>query len=116
MTAQTQTPRARRKETYHQVLRIVAHNTGGHQPPLVRLSAVKIAASHAGLDAKQVEKAIQAARENGDLLADPDGERVARTDAASLRAIIETEVERDEPRTELIAACNRRLREQGGER
>lgn len=108
---QRQTPRARRRETYERVFGIVAHNTGGTQPPMAALSSVKIAASHAGLDPDQVSKAIRAARENGDLLVDPAGERVACCDAASLRAVLRVEADRAEPWRALIAQCNRRLRE-----
>lgn len=111
MTAQAPVSRARRKETYERVCRIVAYNTGGPQPPMAALYSVKTIASHAGLDAGQVDRAIRAARENGDLLVDPAGERVACCDGESLRAVIDAEVARAEPRPELIGACNRRLRD-----
>lgn len=95
---------------YRRLLGIVEHNTGGPQPPMAWERSIRTIAGHAGLDSEAVGKAIRAARGNGDLITvTRDGRRLARTDEDSIRAVLEWEVERDDPSKELVAKCNRAL-------
>lgn len=103
------------RRVYERVLRIVQYNTGGPQPASVwRLSTVSIA-TNAGMDSNQVDKAVRAARDNGDLLAhDRDGHtRLARTDTASVRSLLLEEADREPSDKALVGKCNRLLDEAG---
>lgn len=109
--------RQERKAVYEGVLRAVERNTGGRQPAGIRLTTLLANRCRAGDDREQVEKAIRAARENGDLIrwADHEGRtRLARTDDDSLLEVIEQEAETENPDQGLIGWCND-LRQQGGD-
>jgi hypothetical protein len=105
------------KERYLTLLRTVAHNTGGPQPPAARLSSVALTlVNHGSLSREGFRSALQAAIENHDVarLTDPrDGstERLVLVTEPDLVALIEWLGEMDPTPRGLIAAANQELQE-----
>lgn len=93
MPEAAQETRADRRARYQQVLRAVAHNTGGPQAPGVRPFTLRtILSGHGSLEADAVDSVITAALDNDDLLAwrDADGEvRVTLRTVPDLRRLLE---------------------------
>lgn len=105
------------KERYHQLLRTVAHNTGGPQPPAARLSSIAVTlVAHGSMSRSQFQSALQAAVENHDLarVTDPrDGstERVVLVTEPDLLALIEWLAAIEGDTSGLIGAANAELQE-----
>lgn len=100
--------RAESRERYETILAIVAHNTGGRQPPLASKRAILTSAGHAGIDGMAARRTLEAAVANDDLFAYEGAYAVV--DSPSLRAVIEATVEADTPTDKrLVATANRLL-------
>lgn len=107
MSAQKETnteARARRREEYEQVLRIVECNTGGKQPALIARTSLLQLATQAGLSIDRARKRIQAAVGNEDLL-EWNG-KLARADRESLQAVVAEENAAEYPRVGLLKRCD----------
>lgn len=104
--------RAERKELYEKVLRTVDENTGGEVmlPGQSETRLGTILKSHASEDAAAVEKAVQAAVDNGDLIRYPgtvrDCQRLAVAEEEQLREVLAAmneRVERARQTMEIVA-------------
>lgn len=112
--------RADRKRAYEHVLGVIDAQTAPNQPPGARRPTVlRLVGGREGgafaLD--EAENALRAAVENGDVLAwdDHAGHRrytLAEPDA--IRRIAAWEAERDDPRTDVVAWANSKVREVSG--
>ncbi len=101
-------PAEPRKRRYQQVLRTTEHNTGGPDAPqAATITPSQVAlhlAAHGPHTATGVKESIQAAREQGDLVAlDVAGEqRLARGTEAGLKAVVAEQNCRADPDVDVI--------------
>lgn len=77
------TTRADRRQEYQTVLRVIELNTGGKQRPMAPMRSIRKICGYGGIDTETVDKRVQAAVENGDLLR--DGGRVCLADAEQVK-------------------------------
>lgn len=95
------------RKTYQRVLGMIEHQTGGKQGSMVPKTTIQQMISRSNISYEDGARALQAAKENDDVL-DWHG-RLALTDEDSLRLVIEEQVESDTPRKILIGRCNQLL-------
>jgi len=103
--------RASRKACYERVQNTVRYNTGGPQPPACTEHTVFLtAAVHGNQERSDVESALRANVENGDLCRLVDGTETARycvADADVLREVAKWAADRSEPDKTLISEANK---------
>ena len=95
--------RAERRDAYESILRIVEYNTGDGGPALAKQTSILLTAGHAGIGADRARSMIQAAIGNRDLVR--VGDRIARTDDASLQDVVAEMEGRDPPREDVVKWC-----------
>lgn len=96
------------QEVYEALLRVVDH----HHPKISDRGILTVMASHGRFESGQVNRAMQAAVENGDLVR--VGNSLAPLDEDALLAAIEAEVESEDTDNQAIARCNDALAEVRG--
>lgn len=121
------------RDRYHALLRMVRHNVGGEQPVMSAATHLWVICGHADIAKSDALAAMQAARENGDVIRWRDGDGRYRygltpdgddavpfetpvyrpEDRESFRSIIGTEADRADPDREVIGWCNRWLQRIG---
>jgi len=102
--------REERKELYESILSVVDKHTGDGFSAGMRFGPLVANRTRADYDWRAVEKVIQAATENDDLLqwTDHEGrERITLTDDESLLKVLKEEANHDHPNQGLIARCNK---------
>jgi len=121
---------------YRRMLSIIAQNTGDPQPPLIGAHALWTVVGHGSLPKDAALSAVQAARENGDVIrwTDADGtvrygltangvdatdhqagELLSEPDRDALEAYLAAEVSRENPSEAFVGWVNRRKAAIGGD-
>lgn len=110
--------RKRSKKVYEALIRCVDHNSGRVQPPLAKHTSVLQTLHGAGYGRyglEEIDRALTAARANGDLfvVADAEGDVwVGLNDRWRLREKIDSHTRAiDEPRRDLIGLANQRVQQ-----